>query len=242
MKLHLYSDIHLDHYVDWGQSFKNDIKDRTADVCVVAGDITTSRFPNSLKELATQLSRQYTDTILVRGNHDHYKCSLAQVEQTYKVALDGLSNVHLLNNRYVEIQGKTFYGGTMWFRDSPESNIWKFMMPDFRAIPNLEPWVYDQNTEFEHMLRSRLMPGEIVISHHLPAEQCISPGYKKHPLNCFFLCDQTELILDRKPAAWLFGHTHMSYDKMLGDTRLVCNPRGYPKERLNKYKPKEIEL
>jgi len=26
---------------------------------------------------------------------------------------------------------------------------------------------------------------------------------------------------------WIHGHTHESFDYMVGDTRIVCNPRGY---------------
>ena len=29
---------------------------------------------------------------------------------------------------------------------------------------------------------------------------------------------------------WCFGHNHKPLDKMLGNTRLICNPQGYPKE------------
>ena len=27
---------------------------------------------------------------------------------------------------------------------------------------------------------------------------------------------------------WIHGHTHGSRDYMLGQTRVICNPRGYP--------------
>jgi hypothetical protein len=31
--------------------------------------------------------------------------------------------------------------------------------------------------------------------------------------------------------AWLFGHTHNFVDLMIGSTRIVANPRGYPSEK-----------
>ena len=30
------------------------------------------------------------------------------------------------------------------------------------------------------------------------------------------------------PRLWIHGHTHGSKDYMLGDTRVICNPGGYP--------------
>ena len=30
---------------------------------------------------------------------------------------------------------------------------------------------------------------------------------------------------------WVHGHTHSPSDYMVGDTRVVCNPLGYPGER-----------
>ena len=29
---------------------------------------------------------------------------------------------------------------------------------------------------------------------------------------------------------WIHGHTHTVFDYVVSGTRIVCNPRGYPKE------------
>jgi hypothetical protein len=37
-----------------------------------------------------------------------------------------------------------------------------------------------------------------------------------------------EFILDRPQIKlWTHGHTHYAFDYVIGDTRIVCNPRGY---------------
>lgn len=33
------------------------------------------------------------------------------------------------------------------------------------------------------------------------------------------------------PELWIHGHTHVPCDYELLDTRIVCNPRGYPGEK-----------
>ena len=39
----------------------------------------------------------------------------------------------------------------------------------------------------------------------------------------------TNLIMDndKKIKYWIHGHTHDACDYMIGDTRVLCNPRGY---------------
>lgn len=37
-----------------------------------------------------------------------------------------------------------------------------------------------------------------------------------------------------RPLLWVHGHTHDSFDYMIGSTRVLCNPRGYIPEEANK--------
>jgi Icc-related predicted phosphoesterase len=39
-----------------------------------------------------------------------------------------------------------------------------------------------------------------------------------------------QMILALNPRLWIHGHTHTSFDYMIGDTRVVANPHGYPGE------------
>ena len=57
--------------------------------------------------------------------------------------------------------------------------------------------------------------------------------YGDVPLNFCYYTELTEFILDRAPALWLHGHVHSSFDYMIGDTRVVCNPRGYVGNEVN---------
>jgi hypothetical protein len=43
---------------------------------------------------------------------------------------------------------------------------------------------------------------------------------------------------------WTHGHTHETFDYMVGTTRIVCNPRGYDgyEERAYNFKLEVIEL
>ena len=40
----------------------------------------------------------------------------------------------------------------------------------------------------------------------------------------------TDYVHDLRPKLWIHGHTHDRCDYVIGDTRVIANPFGYPKE------------
>lgn len=51
-------------------------------------------------------------------------------------------------------------------------------------------------------------------------------------MNGAFTSNLDEFILDHPHVAlWTHGHTHHTFDYAIGDTRIVCNPHGYPGEK-----------
>lgn len=246
MRIALISDIHLDHYKDGTNRFCNEIDAfaplHPADVMVVAGDVADGRFPDQYRKLFGKLRQYYEHVIVVTGNHDYYQSDFGRTHHSINLAAGDFSNVHFLVNSYVEIDGKTFYGGTMWYRDDPMNTSYEHWMNDVRYIPGLKTWVYDQQAFFEHVLSGKLTKGDIVVTHHMPSWQSVDKQYKTSPLNRFFVCDMEKLIVDRQPALWLHGHTHFPCDYKINDTRVLCNPKGYPRERLGTYVPKVVSL
>jgi Icc-related predicted phosphoesterase len=69
----------------------------------------------------------------------------------------------------------------------------------------------------------------VVVGHHAPSKQSTKPRYQNDTLmNGGYSSDLSEFILDRPQIKlWTHGHTHDSFDYMIGTTRIVCNPRGY---------------
>ena len=69
----------------------------------------------------------------------------------------------------------------------------------------------------------------VVVGHHAPSKVSTKPKYQKDVLvNGAYSSDLSEFILDRPQIKlWTHGHTHDSFDYMIGGTRIVCNPRGY---------------
>jgi Icc-related predicted phosphoesterase len=71
----------------------------------------------------------------------------------------------------------------------------------------------------------------VVVTHHAPSSESIAECYKHDTLmNGAFYSDLSEFILDRPQIKlWTHGHMHNMSNYWIGDTRVVCNPRGYIK-------------
>ena len=69
----------------------------------------------------------------------------------------------------------------------------------------------------------------VVVGHHAPSKQSTHPRYvDKTIMNGGYSSDLSEFIMDHPQIKlWTHGHTHELFDYMVGDTRVVCNPRGY---------------
>jgi hypothetical protein len=131
----------------------------------------------------------------------------------------------------------------------------KSRMNDFRLVRNSDRVVNfkDQEGKF-HTRESRFCPEDavedhkkmldyiklmyeetppwmtmIVVGHHAPSRASTHPRYAGETLmNGGYSSELSEFILDRPGIKlWTHGHTHEDFDYMIGDCRIVCNPRGY---------------
>ena len=69
----------------------------------------------------------------------------------------------------------------------------------------------------------------VVVGHHTPSHQSCHPRYKHDQImNGGYHNNYEEYIMDHPQIKlWTHGHTHEVYDYMIGETRIICNPRGY---------------
>lgn len=151
MKICFVSDLHVDHNqppVEWPE----------ADVLVIAGD-TANTIGNVLKTV-TRLARQYSQVVLVDGNHEGY--SNAPQGRTVEDTIEGIrrqlpDNAHLLGHHEPKIlldgpNGPVwFVGCNGWYSfdmvGDPIENraLWKNFMNDnrwigFETIEQSQPW------------------------------------------------------------------------------------------------------
>lgn len=69
----------------------------------------------------------------------------------------------------------------------------------------------------------------VVVGHHTPSHQSTHPRYKEDKLMNGGYHSDLDAFIEVRPMIklWTHGHTHEAYDYMIGETRVVCNPRGY---------------
>ena len=86
----------------------------------------------------------------------------------------------------------------------------------------------------------------VVVTHHAPTPISIAECYRFDTLmNGAFASDLSEFILERPQIKlWTHGHMHNVSDYMVGDTRVVCNPRGYigHEQRAREFKLRYLEI
>lgn len=86
----------------------------------------------------------------------------------------------------------------------------------------------------------------VVVGHHTPSHLSIHPRYRHDALmNGGYASDLSEFIMDHPQIKlWTHGHTHDTFDYVLGETRIVCNPRGYigHEPRANQFRLKYMEV
>ncbi len=239
MRLQIFSDIHTDHHRDEGTGFCGGLDASGVDVLIIAGDFVPWTQFSAADTLFEILAAKYPRILYVPGNHEYWGISPDIAVAKWGKLESTHPNVSVLDNAGVEIEGKRFIGGTMWFSE-PAKHL-KRRWSDYRCIKNFEkpaegprtsddPWVYKNNQNFESLVRTTCEQGDVVISHHLPSYQSVAPKYHGDPTNHFYVHDMETHIETLKPALWVHGHSHHAFDYVLGDTRIVCNPGGYPSE------------
>lgn len=242
MKIWPLSDLHLE-FADLRQPLA--IPD--ADVCVIAGDLC--RAPaNGVHWLAKHIAHAMP-CVYVAGNHEFYKGSIKEALEDGRAAADRFPDVHFLENDSVVIDGVRFIGATLWtdyrIEGSPElamrnarerindhRQIAKQRNPWQRFVPEAALRMHERSRRFIDTALKADPIKTVVVTHHLPHALSIPPRFKGDLLNAAFASDLCDVIEAGRPALWVHGHTHDSCNYTVGDTRIVCNPRGYDDENV----------
>lgn len=92
-----------------------------------------------------------------------------------------------------------------------------------------EDSVADHRKMLDYVDHVTSKPGRyIVVGHHMPSESSVAACYKGNLLNAAFRSNLDDFIEARPQIAlWCCGHTHWGHQYRIGETRIVCNPRGY---------------
>lgn len=216
------------------------------DAVILAGDIDNGTAGVTWAgELAADLR---VPVFYVPGNHEYYGHEFDTLRALLREAAAAWPGLHLLDDDEVVVGGVRFLGTTLWtdYRAWP-GDVWvnqevaRREISDHRVIRRQKRLFTPDDALVLHQAARRFLETRlahafagptVVVTHHGPSLLCRHPQYPNGPLGAAFYSDLSALMLRYAPALWVFGHTHVPLDTVVGATRLYSNPRGYPGEAL----------
>lgn len=209
-----------------------DVPQTDADVVIAAGDI-------HVQEKAIDWLKSFQQPVIyIGGNHEYWHGERQATEQLLRNACAG-SNVHFLERDSIELGGVLFHGCTLWtdyaqgnqlIMEESESRIndFKYIQEGTKALTSAD--LYREHQQSWQWLQEQLdahqNQQQVVVSHHAPSKK--SWARSSTDILQFAYCNDFDPTLLSSPASlWVHGHIHSQSDYTLGNTRVVCNPRGY---------------
>ena len=70
----------------------------------------------------------------------------------------------------------------------------------------------------------------VIVTHHAPSRHSIPSDHRENILSAAYASNLDEVAASSGAGLWIHGHLHTHKDYQLGNTRVICNARGYPDE------------
>jgi Icc-related predicted phosphoesterase len=242
MRLQIFSDLHMDVRPPRPITIAPNI-----DAVVVAGD-TCEGAEHGFAFLRGIVPLQ-VPIIAVLGNHEHYRRCLPDELAAARTVAPHFG-VHLLDNDTLTLNGVRFVGCSLWtdYQLFGAHNLPLAMsaaatgLNDHKRIKwSKQPWrrfrpqeallLHKRSRAFiEETLAAPFTGPTVVVTHHAPHPGSLHPRYQNDLISAAYVSDLTAVIETGKPALWVHGHVHATFDYRVGDTRVLCNAHGYGSE------------
>jgi predicted phosphodiesterase len=257
MRISIVSDLHLEFSeLDLDNSQNADVLVLSGDIMVAAdlhdfasdSDPTVSyraRAAAQYRQFLQKCSQQFPHVIYVAGNHEFYRGKFHAGLDVLRDECAKYPNVYFLERETKIIDDVVFVGGTLWTdmnRGDPVTVYTvKNGMNDYRVIRNdqreyavLRPSdTVERHRQTLSYIQSELAKYAdrtcVVVGHHCPTQRSVHPTFvDQYHMNGGYHNELSGQILDHPQVAlWTCGHTHHAHWYYVGNTLVVCNPRGY---------------
>jgi predicted MPP superfamily phosphohydrolase len=193
-----------------------------------------------------KMSTRFKHVVFVLGNHDLWGTNISNFYRKLReiIVRSGMTNVHLLEKSSVVIDGYRFIGSTLWTDMNRGDPLTKMSMDitmrndhmQIRVGPAYHrfkwfDWIAAHQAAKQFIIEAATRSPEpcIVLSHHAPTPLSTDPRHIDKQLeNGFYCSDLTDIVFDHPNIIlWHHGHVHKKFDYLVGNTRFICNPRGY---------------
>jgi 3',5'-cyclic AMP phosphodiesterase CpdA len=251
MKIRVLSDLHI----EWGPL---ELSHAGEDIAVLCGDIAIH---TEAMDLLKQMAQLFDIPIIVlAGNHEFYT-NEDSPSHTWEGTIDELREAADLTDRIEKgkvtffedssavYEGVRFIGATLWtdmhlYGDDPLVQIRvEQSLNDYRLIKRIDGGdLRAMDTIARHGVSRQFITDKlaepfegptVVLTHHAPSWLSVPEQFKADASSAGYASRLETIMLDFEPALWVHGHMHTSLDYEVGETRIVCNPRGYARASEN---------
>lgn len=238
------SDLHLET-LDETQSVLSFITPK-ASVLILAGDIGRIHKYEQLETFLKEICKHFEIVLYVLGNHEYYKVDNVPVktmdellEDVHKIKL-GIPNLYILNRTSVIIDDVCIAGCTLWSQATvevpqfivriPEMNTFKYNAMFKQDLTYLESMV--------ELCKARKLK-LLVVTHHCPSYLVGRKTRDKY--QSLYVSNLDYLLDSSRVNTWVCGHVHRNFDfRTKNGTRLVCNQKGKPHDKLTTFTKEKI--
>jgi predicted phosphodiesterase len=240
MRLWIMSDLHLD--VNAAYPFQLPTPWPAHDAVILAGDVCEGIDRGVAWIEAVGLNER--PVVYVPGNHEFYGRDRGASLLAGQNAAAKRRNVHVLDRQRLDLGAVTVLGATLWtdyaLYGTPQASmqVAERYLSDHRMIGEGASGAgfsaahasAEHDRSVDWLARAIAACREagrlvVVVSHHAPSPNSVSPRFQGHPLTAAFASNLERLFPG--VALWVHGHTHRVADHTVGATRIINNPRGY---------------
>ena len=247
MKLQYVSDLHVE-FLDkkdtkkLATSIMNAVPD--ASVLVLAGDIGNFS-SDSLSTFLDTIEPRYDKILYVFGNHEYYarSHSTTSTKEDLLAFCETYSNLEVLDNRYIELNGKLIGGTTLWFDTChPDALLNMRKLNDFQRIAGGWGYIREQELAAELFIKNLLLDRvdlDLLITHHGVTPK-VHSKWEGSKVNIFFYKDIQDSLRYLNIPYVIHGHQHTNHDYAIRCeryelTQVLMNAKGYPHEQNNDF-------
>lgn len=249
MKIQAVSDLHLE-FGDYT------IPNAGCDVLVIAGDAVIAGVLKkenagvAMRKFFQDVSNNFAKVIYIAGNHEYYHGVWETTLDVLQKECSKYDNIYMLEDDYIIIDDVVFVGSTLWTDMNKKDPITMHTvgsnLNDYKKIrkevstgpyggyPTLSPYdtirKHDRSLKvLKECVKNHTDKKVVVVSHHTPSAQSVHPRYRNDLYMAGGYASELGYFIADNPhiRCWLFGHTHYYHRYYIGDTLMVCNPRGY---------------
>jgi 3',5'-cyclic AMP phosphodiesterase CpdA len=253
VQIQIVSDLHLEFRE---LNFTNLIIPSAPVLCLLGDICACGTIPDFeiFKKFMEYISKKFIHVIHVPGNHEYYtmgnknvtnKDTISGIDKKIKIFLKKFNNVYFLNNNTISLllndKKYIFIGSTLWSNvlKSDRRTVQKLMndysyiyVSDKKSPSGMRPYTIEDMSKIHNFsvnyikkIISNIKDDEICIllTHHKPVRD--KPISDK--LSQAYETDLSGVIIKHPIKLAAHGHTHVKYDKIVNNVRIVSNPKGY---------------